>query len=274
MAELKFKNQIEMPIAPSEGEHVARLIDVETATIMYYAKIIPTGVDQITGLTLWDISADAQVGNWAANKSEVPAFFASTPILAYPPDEGLLLPEHSSGVYGALDSMGNPAHIVSLDANGSDENTDESHIVLGNPVSHLDIIPKIGTRPKVREYQWDSDAKALTLSRERELAYLSDFADFGVDLNANIVTRAALIPAGGGSGIQGQDGKSAYEVAVENGFEGTEAEWLASLVGPEGKPGENGPQGPSGIANVTYSTTDLTAGSSALETGRLYLVYE
>lgn len=27
-------------------------------------------------------------------------------------------------------------------------------------------------------------------------------------------------------------GKSAYEIAVENGFEGTEKEWLESLVGP------------------------------------------
>lgn len=30
-------------------------------------------------------------------------------------------------------------------------------------------------------------------------------------------------------------GKSAYEVAVENGFSGTEAEWLASLTGADGK---------------------------------------
>lgn len=32
------------------------------------------------------------------------------------------------------------------------------------------------------------------------------------------------------------NGKSAYEIAVENGFEGTEEEWLASLQGPPGKP--------------------------------------
>ncbi|MDE5766195.1 MAG: hypothetical protein K2I17_03405, partial [Clostridia bacterium] len=32
-------------------------------------------------------------------------------------------------------------------------------------------------------------------------------------------------------GAQGATGKSAYEVAVANGFEGTEAEWLASLKG-------------------------------------------
>ena len=32
------------------------------------------------------------------------------------------------------------------------------------------------------------------------------------------------------AGRRGRDGKSAYEVAVDNGFEGTEQEWLDSLV--------------------------------------------
>lgn len=34
--------------------------------------------------------------------------------------------------------------------------------------------------------------------------------------------------------LSGQDGKSAYEIAVENGFVGTEEEWLASLKGADG----------------------------------------
>ena len=38
------------------------------------------------------------------------------------------------------------------------------------------------------------------------------------------------------SGEDGEDGKSAYEVAVENGFGGTEEEWLASLKGEQGDP--------------------------------------
>lgn len=41
-------------------------------------------------------------------------------------------------------------------------------------------------------------------------------------------------------------GLSAYEVAVVNGFTGTEQEWLASLKGEDGAPGEQGPQGPVG----------------------------
>ena len=32
----------------------------------------------------------------------------------------------------------------------------------------------------------------------------------------------------------GADGESAYQIAVENGFAGTETEWLASLEGPQG----------------------------------------
>ena len=46
-------------------------------------------------------------------------------------------------------------------------------------------------------------------------------------------------------GEAGLDGKSAYEIAVENGFEGTEEEWLESLVGPEG------PAGPIGSAELS-----------------------
>jgi hypothetical protein len=44
----------------------------------------------------------------------------------------------------------------------------------------------------------------------------------------------------GPPGSPGAEGPSAYEVAVENGFVGTEEEWLASLVGPPGEPGLSG----------------------------------
>ena len=40
----------------------------------------------------------------------------------------------------------------------------------------------------------------------------------------------------GPAGTDGTDGKSAYEIAVANGFVGTESEWLASL---KGAPGDN-----------------------------------
>lgn len=38
-----------------------------------------------------------------------------------------------------------------------------------------------------------------------------------------------------GNEVLGKEGKSAYDVACENGFEGTEAQWLASLKGEQGE---------------------------------------
>lgn len=44
-------------------------------------------------------------------------------------------------------------------------------------------------------------------------------------------------------GRPGPPGMSAYEVAVTNGFTGTEAEWLAEIEGPEGPQGLPGSPG-------------------------------
>jgi len=44
------------------------------------------------------------------------------------------------------------------------------------------------------------------------------------------------------------NGESAYQVAVDNGFQGTEEEWLMSLIGP---------QGPSGDASVYNNNADF-----------------
>ena len=49
---------------------------------------------------------------------------------------------------------------------------------------------------------------------------------------------------------KGKDGKSAYEIAVEHGFVGTEVEWLESLKGVDGKDGVNGKDGCDGRNGV------------------------
>ena len=56
----------------------------------------------------------------------------------------------------------------------------------------------------------------------------------------------------GADGQDGADGLSAYEIAVQNGFVGTEAEWLASLQGTDGQDGADGQGG------VTQAGTNVT----------------
>ncbi|MBP3631329.1 MAG: hypothetical protein J6J23_07635, partial [Clostridia bacterium] len=47
---------------------------------------------------------------------------------------------------------------------------------------------------------------------------------------AVIGSSAGLLTACGSDGADGANGKSAYELAVENGYTGTLEEWLNSLV--------------------------------------------
>lgn len=49
-----------------------------------------------------------------------------------------------------------------------------------------------------------------------------------------------------GSGGVGIKGDSAYDIAIKNGFEGTELEWLNSLKGADGADGAKGDKGDKG----------------------------
>jgi hypothetical protein len=52
--------------------------------------------------------------------------------------------------------------------------------------------------------------------------------------------------ANGTNGTDGADGDSAYQIAVNNGFVGTEAAWLDSLQGSDGADGTDGTNGTNG----------------------------
>ena len=60
----------------------------------------------------------------------------------------------------------------------------------------------------------------------------------------------------GEKGDAGADGKSAYEVAVANGYTGTQAQWLASLKGADGAPGKDGSNGKDGQTWQPYIADD------------------
>ena len=89
------------------------------------------------------------------------------------------------------------------------------------------------------------------------------------------------ISVGGGEAAAGENGKSAYELAVDNGFKGTVEEWLeslqangkaftyedfteeqlAALVGPQGEVGPQGPQGkPFKYEDFTIEQLELLTG--------------
>ena len=50
----------------------------------------------------------------------------------------------------------------------------------------------------------------------------------------------------GANGEKGTDGKSAYQIAVEQGYQGSESDWLTSLKGDKGEKGNTGAKGSPG----------------------------
>jgi hypothetical protein len=77
--------------------------------------------------------------------------------------------------------------------------------------------------------------------------------------------------------FDGGDGRSAYDIACENGFEGTEEEWLASLAltyedltteqkaslrGPRGNDGHNGTNGEDGYSVYYFRYYGIAIGTS------------
>ena len=65
-------------------------------------------------------------------------------------------------------------------------------------------------------------------------------------LLAALLTLTAPLLTSCRNGEDGDDGDSAYEIAVRHGFEGTEEEWLVSLKGADGADGKDGADGADG----------------------------
>jgi len=61
------------------------------------------------------------------------------------------------------------------------------------------------------------------------------------------------------TGGRGATGLSAYQIALKYGFQGTEADWLASLQGARGPEGPPGPQGAPGPSGMLEDPGDLVA---------------
>ncbi|WP_404321138.1 SGNH/GDSL hydrolase family protein [Arthrobacter luteolus] len=66
-----------------------------------------------------------------------------------------------------------------------------------------------------------------------------------------------------GGTTEGPAGKSAYEIAVENGFAGTEAQWLASLKGPAGSGSGGGGGGSLAVGPLSLLRASISVAKTA-----------
>ena len=79
--------------------------------------------------------------------------------------------------------------------------------------------------------------------------------DFIEEANVNIDTAIKAIPPK--SELIGQNGKSSYEIAVDNGFVGDEIAYLESLKGKNGADGKNGKDGKNGVDGTFNPNTEF-----------------
>lgn len=69
----------------------------------------------------------------------------------------------------------------------------------------------------------------------------------------------------GEPGTNGMAGASAYQTAVAHGFNGSESQWLASLVGPQGAKGDKGDAGDIGLTGASAYQLAVTNGFTGSE---------
>ncbi|MBE5033463.1 hypothetical protein [Gallalistipes aquisgranensis] len=81
--------------------------------------------------------------------------------------------------------------------------------------------------------------ESIKVSALPEAETLEGFYALGVDGDGRSVKTPVAL-------LKGNQGASAYEVAVEEGYDGTPEQWLLSLRGEKGETGATGAQGPRG----------------------------
>ena len=71
------------------------------------------------------------------------------------------------------------------------------------------------------------------------------------------------VGATGATGAAGTNGLSAFQIATNNGFSGTEAQWLTSLEGADGSNGDDGAAGSNGLSAYQVATNNGFSGTEA-----------
>lgn len=96
-------------------------------------------------------------------------------------------------------------------------------------VSYIICAKKSGTDTKVTN-EWNTKIATGTVSSGIETH------DTVVQQSSDVINKLLKLT----------QGESAYDIAIDNGFVGTKAEWLESLKGEEGTPGKDGTNGKDG----------------------------
>ncbi len=120
-------------------------------------------------------------------------------------------------------------------------------LAFGLAACETTVVPSNPDNPDT-ELSFEEQVQAIYMSYKE--AYGDDALDYD-DWLASIK---------GEDGKDGENGKSAYEIAVKNGFNGSEDEWLESLKGTDGQDGTNGIDGQDGATWYTAtSESDMNA---------------
>ena len=119
-------------------------------------------------------------------------------------------------------SLGAVSTTAYIQIDGSSEYSGQVIYVQPTQILDINVISSSGTVENIVCSVSNEDQR-ITLVRENEVGVFQYSLD-GITWNAAV----------------GSQGMSAYECAVALGFEGTEAEWLTSLIGPKGDTGEAG----------------------------------
>ena len=121
----------------------------------------------------------------------------------------------------------------------------------------IELVPDDTLFLPATQLVWDLQAQSLTTGEVRTVAF------GGLKLARDVTRRTTTsIPINTLTPSVPFTGKSAYEVAVENGFSGSESQWLASLVGPQGGQGVAGSAGPAGDDALWNFTGAYNLGAS------------
>ena len=112
--------------------------------------------------------------------------------------------------------------------------------------SKYDVIKAVSEHLAAIETVSTMDIQALVAELEQAQDFTGITVVTGTPASWDPVNKVLVIPQGE-DGLDGTPGKSAYELALDLGFVGTEAQWIASL---KGETGDRGPQGIAGLNGV------------------------